>query len=42
VEIFTYEAGHGFFACNRDDSYQPEAAKLAWNRTLKFFKEHLK
>jgi carboxymethylenebutenolidase len=42
VEIFTYEAGHGFFAYNRRDAYQPEAAKLAWNRTLKFFKEHLK
>jgi carboxymethylenebutenolidase len=42
VEIFTYEAGHGFFAYNRDEAYQPEAAKLAWNRTLKFLKEHLK
>jgi carboxymethylenebutenolidase len=42
VEIFTYEAGHGFFACNRDEAYQPEAAKLAWSRVVKFFKDRLK
>ena len=41
VHIFTYEAGHGFFAYNRDEAYQPEAAKLAWGRALAFFKEHL-
>ncbi len=42
AEIFTYETGHGFFAYNRDEVYQPEAAKLAWSRTLAFFKQHLK
>lgn len=41
VEIFTYEAGHGFFAYNRDEAYQPEAAKLAWGRDLAFFKHRL-
>lgn len=42
VEIFTYEAGHGFFAYNRDEAYQPEAARLAWERALAFFKRHVK
>ena len=42
VEIFTYEAGHGFFAYNRNEAYQPEAAKLAWSRAMRFFKECLK
>ncbi len=41
VEIYLYEgAGHGF---NRDvgQSYNPEAAKLARERTLEFLKTHL-
>ena len=42
VEIFTYETGHGFFAYNREEAYQPEAAKLAWSRTLAFFNQYLK
>jgi carboxymethylenebutenolidase len=42
VEIFTYEAEHGFFAYNRNEAYQPEAAKLAWSRAMRFFKECLK
>jgi len=37
AEIFTYETGHGFFAYNRDEAYQPEAAKLAKERMLTFF-----
>ncbi len=42
IEIYTYEAGHGFFAYNRDESYDPEAAKLAWTRTRTFLKRHLR
>lgn len=42
VEIFTYEAGHGFFAYNRDEVYQPEAAELAKERMLTFFRRHLR
>lgn len=42
VEIFTYETGHGFFAYNRDEAYQPEAARLAKERTLAFFRRHLR
>ena len=33
---FSY-AGHGFF-CNERTSYQPDAAKEAWELTLAFFK----
>lgn len=41
VEIFSYETGHGFFAYNREEAYQPEAASLAKERTLAFFRRHL-
>ncbi len=38
VEIFVYEgAGHGF-SCDARASYNPEAAGLAWTRTLAFLK----
>lgn len=41
VPIFWYEgAGHGF-SCNDRASYNPEAAKLARERSLEFLKEHL-
>jgi carboxymethylenebutenolidase len=40
VEIFVYPAGHGF---NRDvtASFEPNSAKLARERTLKLFREHV-
>jgi carboxymethylenebutenolidase len=41
VEIYTYEAEHGFFAYNRP-TYRPEDARLARTRMLAFFKKHLK
>lgn len=41
VEIVVYpKAPHGFF-CNERDSYRPEAAKDAWERTKAFFAKHL-
>lgn len=41
VEIFVYEgAGHGF-NCDPRPSYHPEAAKLAWVRTMSFFTDHM-
>jgi carboxymethylenebutenolidase len=41
VELFTYEgAGHGFLAYTRP-TYQPEAAKTAWTRSLQFLKKNL-
>jgi carboxymethylenebutenolidase len=42
AEIFTYETGHGFFAYNREEAYQPEAARLAKERALAFFRRHLR
>ena len=34
-------AGHWFFESNRSDAYNPEAATLAWQRTLSFLRSHL-
>ena len=33
--------GHWFFESDRPDSYRPEAAKLAWERTLSFLKANI-
>lgn len=35
IPIHTYPAGHGF-NCDLRDSYEPESAALAWQRTLAF------
>jgi carboxymethylenebutenolidase len=41
VEIVVYpKAPHGFF-CNERDSYRPNAAKDAWEKTKAFFARHL-
>jgi carboxymethylenebutenolidase len=41
IEIVLYpKAPHGFF-CNERDSYRPEAAADAWQRTKAFFAKHL-
>ena len=41
VPIFWYEgAGHGF-NCNDRATYNPEASKLARERSLEFLKQHL-
>jgi carboxymethylenebutenolidase len=42
AEVFVYpDADHGF-NCNDRKSYQPAAAKLAWERTMQHFGKHLK
>ena len=42
-QIFIYEgAAHSFNNDTNPDRYHPEAAKLAWDRTVSFFKEKLK
>ena len=41
IEVVVYPgAPHGFF-CNERDSYRPDAARDAWERTKSFFKKHL-
>ena len=41
VQIFVYQgAGHGF-NCDARASFNPEAAKLARERTLSFFRQHI-
>ena len=41
--IYIYEgAGHAFFNDTNDARYHKEAAQLAWQRTIAFFKEKLK
>ncbi|TMB91664.1 MAG: dienelactone hydrolase family protein [Chloroflexi bacterium] len=42
VELFWYEgADHAFFNDDRPEVYKPEAAQLAWDRTVAFFRTHL-
>lgn len=41
VEIQVYPAGHGF-NCDERGSYNPDAAKLAWQRSMDFLKKHMK
>lgn len=40
VQVFIYEAGHGF-NCDERDSFNAAAAKLARERTLAFLREHV-
>ena len=40
VQVFVYEANHGF-NCDQRGSYNEAAAKLAKQRTLDFFAQHL-
>ncbi|HKR01268.1 MAG TPA: dienelactone hydrolase family protein [Pyrinomonadaceae bacterium] len=41
AELYNYEAEHGFFAYTRP-TYHAEAARVAQNRMLEFFRQHLK
>jgi carboxymethylenebutenolidase len=40
VEVYTYNADHGF-QCDERDSFSPEAAQIAWGRTLRFIDGHM-
>ncbi len=40
AQVFIYEAGHGF-NCDQRGSYDAASAKLARERTLGFFREHI-
>ncbi len=41
MELFTYDADHAFFNDTRPEVYSAECAKLAWERTVAFFHQHL-
>ena len=42
-EIIVYEnTVHGFANDDKPDTYEPNAAKLAWERSLDFLAKHLK
>jgi len=41
MELHVYEAGHAFSHEARRDVYVPEAAALAWSRTVAFLHKHL-
>ena len=41
AETYVYDAGHAFFNDTRPAIYQPEAAALAWDRTLTFLRRTL-
>lgn len=42
VELHRYPGtGHWFFEWDRPDAYDPEAASLAWRRTVEFLDRHL-
>src|SRR5580700_10866940 len=40
VDVYTYNADHGF-QCDERDSFAPEAAQIAWGRTLRFIDSHM-
>ncbi len=41
-EVYIYpNAGHGFANANNTEAYNPEAAELAWTRTLEFLRKTL-
>jgi carboxymethylenebutenolidase len=43
AKFYTYpKTGHWFFEDDRADAYEPQAAKLAWERTLAFLKLKLR
>ena len=41
MQLETYDAGHAFMRDTDPSKYAPEAAKLAWTRTLAFLHQHL-
>jgi carboxymethylenebutenolidase len=41
VEFYWYDAEHAFFNDERPEVYNPDAARLSWDRTLAFFREYL-
>jgi carboxymethylenebutenolidase len=42
VESFWYDADHAFFNDDRPEVYAEDAARLSWDRTIAFLREHLR
>jgi carboxymethylenebutenolidase len=42
VESFWYDADHAFFNEDRPEVHVEDAARLSWERTVAFFREHLR
>jgi carboxymethylenebutenolidase len=40
MELHVYDAQHAFCNERRPEVYNPDAAALAWDRTLAFVREH--
>jgi carboxymethylenebutenolidase len=40
-EIYRYPGHHAFMNSDRKEVYDPQAAKTAWDRCLKWFRQHL-
>ena len=41
ITVHMYEAGHAFMRNHNPSAYQPEAARLAWERTIEFLRREL-
>jgi carboxymethylenebutenolidase len=41
AESHWYDAGHAFFNDDRPEVFDEEASELSWDRTIRFFREHL-
>jgi carboxymethylenebutenolidase len=41
MQLEVYDADHAFVNDTRPEVYSPEAAKLAWSRTIAFLRQHL-
>ncbi|AUX38692.1 protein usf [Sorangium cellulosum] len=41
MELHVYDADHAFANDTRPDVYNPDAAKIAWERSIEFLKQHL-
>jgi Dienelactone hydrolase and related enzymes len=41
IDAYFYDADHAFFNDTRPEVYNPDAANLAWTRSLAFLRTHL-
>jgi carboxymethylenebutenolidase len=41
MDLYVYDAGHAFMRSTDPSKYEPNSAKLAWQRTVDFLKHHI-